>query len=85
MTDAKACAKLVFTTIQDKSVLCSRSIQYLKGLKKDIFTNMDQYLNYIKSENEFIVISQKIAEIDQNMPLLLGTSRALIENVLLCH
>ena len=46
---------------------------------------MDQYLNYIKSENEFIVISQKIAEIDQNMPLLLGTSRALIENVLLCH
>lgn len=46
---------------------------------------MEQYLNYLKSDEQHVIISQKISDIDYNMPRLMGTSKALIENVILCH
>ena len=84
-SETKACAKLVFRTVGGQRFLCSRSVKLARGLKKDLFAHMEQYLSYLKDENQHVVISQKAAEIDLNMPRLLGTTKALVENVLLCH
>lgn len=82
--ETKAAVKLKFTAVGNRAVLCVRSMLLQTGRNEGL-RKMEQFLRLRSTEGEVLTIGHTCAEIDRQMPELLGLSRAVIESVVLCH
>ena len=83
-TETKAAVKLLFNAINGKPILCARSLSFNRTTKKECFKRIEQFLR-IKSKDRTETIGHTCAEIDKQVPDLMGISKAVLENVILCH
>jgi len=83
--ETKAAVKLKFKAINGKDIVCTRIMQYSVTNKRDEFRKTEQFLKIRHPNDEMVTIGHTCMEIDKQMPELLGLSRAVIENVVLCH
>ena len=84
--DVVAQVKLLFHNTNKVKMVCTRSMQLSiarNGARKQ--STLDGQI-VIQTENgERTAISSRCAELDVQMPLSLGVSKAVLENVIFCH
>ena len=82
--EVKAQVKLGFTNTNGQKMVASRSLLLtVKKTAKSMKTLEGQLVIY--NGNERTTLSSKCAEMDVQMALSLGVSKAVLENVLFCH
>lgn len=88
--ETNAVCKLKFSAINKQPILCTRSMSLKRRSNKLEFKALEQTLK-IKTPTENgipgkeLIVSHTQAEIDKQIPELLGVSRAVLENVIFCH
>jgi DNA repair protein RAD50 len=84
--DIVAQVRLLFHNTNGVRMVCSRSMQLSiarNGARKQ--TTLDGQLLLGTATGERTAISSRCAELDVQMPLSLGVSKAVLENVIFCH
>ena len=81
--------KLAFVNANGKSMITTRTMQLTRrknrtGLSTSTFKTLDGQLAVI-DRGEKITKSSKNSELDSSIPLYLGASRAILDNVIFCH
>lgn len=84
-TEMKGAVKLRFRAINGKGIYCARMMQLNFANQKDEIRKAEQYLKIRQPNGELVSISHTCMEMDKQVPELLGLSKAVIENVVLCH
>ncbi|OLL27062.1 DNA repair protein rad50 [Neolecta irregularis DAH-3] len=84
-TDVKGQVKLLFRNTNNIKMICVRSVQCTikKGTRS--FKSLESQLTAHRSDNERSTISNRCAELDAQMPISLGVSKSILENVIFCH
>lgn len=77
--------KLKFYALNKRPILSVRSFKVTANIKKHSFAKTEQVLKTRTDTGETICISHTCAEIDKQVPELLGVSKAVLEYVILCH
>lgn len=86
LPETKASIKLVFNTIKGKPVFAMRSFQLLNKKQKQEFKKLEQVLKARDERTgQEISINKNCSEMDKSVPLLMGVSNAILENVIFCH
>ncbi|KJE92253.1 zinc ion binding protein [Capsaspora owczarzaki ATCC 30864] len=84
--EVKAQVKLRFTNVSGKSMVCSRRLQVTQTAKKASCKTIESTLLTIDPvTGEKQSISSKCADMDRLIPIELGVSKAVLENVIFCH
>ena len=82
--EVMALAKVGFRNTQGNYMICSRRLQLtVKKNTRQLKTLEAQLL--LKANGERTAISSRVAELDQMMPMYLGVSKAILDNVIFCH
>jgi DNA repair exonuclease SbcCD ATPase subunit len=84
--DVVAQVKLQFHNTNNVKVVCTRSLQLSiarNGARKQ--STLDGQMQIQTPEGERVAISSRCAELDIQMPISLGVSKAVLENVIFCH
>ena len=84
--DVVAQVRLLFHNTNGVRMVCTRSMQLSiarNGTRKQ--TTLDGQLLLETATGERTAISSRGAELDVQMPLSLGVSKAVLENVIFCH
>lgn len=82
--EVRAQIKLLFQTSSGKAMLCTRSMQLLMKRTTMTFKTLEGQLQVVNN-GEKTILSTKVAELDSQVPLNLGVSRAVLEYVIFCH
>ena len=86
-TDVKAQIRLKFRNVKGQSMVVTRSMQ--STLKKNSKLEQKSLEGLLVTNDpatgEQVSISTRCAELDSEIPLHLGVSRAVLENVIFCH
>lgn len=86
-TEVKAQIRLKFRNVKGQSMVVTRSMQ--STLKKNAKLEQKSLEGLLvttdPSTGEQVSISTRCAELDSEIPLHLGVSRAVLENVIFCH
>lgn len=77
--------KLKFFAINRQPILCIRQMSVRRKNNKLEFKKVDQQLKTKNPQGTEVTVSHSSAEIDRQVPELLGVSRAVLENVIFCH
>ncbi|PVU93816.1 hypothetical protein BB561_003017 [Smittium simulii] len=86
--EIKAQVKLKFKNINSKDMVCTRSLQATQKKTGISMQTLESVLVISKDKatgQESSSISTKCADLDTEMPLQLGISKAILENVIFCH
>lgn len=81
----KASIKLKFITPRGKEVLIIRNFQLAIKNNKYEFKRFEQLLKSHNSAGELVTINSTCIDIDKQVPLLMHSSKAILENVIFCH
>jgi len=84
--DVVAQVKLAFRNTNNVKIVCTRSMQLSiarTGVRKQ--STLDGQMLLETDTGERHAISSRCAELDIQMPLSLGVSKAVLENVIFCH
>ena len=84
--DVVAQVKLLFHNTNNVKIVCTRSMQLSiarNGTRKQ--STLDGQMLLETENGERATISSRCAELDTQMPLSLGVSKAVLENVIFCH
>ena len=82
----KAQVKLKFRNLKGLPMVVTRSIQLsIKNKKSELKTLEGLLVTNDPATGEQISISSRVADLDAEVPLHLGVSRAVLENVIFCH
>lgn len=85
-TETKAQIKLRFRTAAGKDVVCIRSFQLTQKASKMEFKAIDSVLQTINPHTgEKVCLSYRCADMDREIPSLMGVSKAILENVIFVH
>lgn len=84
-TETTGVVKLKFFAINNHPILCIRSFNLKRRQNKLEFKTLEQILRTKDLENRDITVNHTCAEIDRQVPELLGVSKAVLENVIFCH
>lgn len=84
-TSVKANLKLRFTAHGGKSMVIVRSMEVTQKKNTMTFKQLDGNLRTVNNTGERIAMSHKCTELDRQIPLMLGVSKAILENVVFCH
>ncbi|CAN6722690.1 unnamed protein product [Malus baccata var. baccata] len=85
-TETKAQIKLRFRTAAGKDVVCIRSFQLTQKASKMEFKAIDSVLQTINPHTgEKVCLSYRCADMDREIPALMGVSKAILENVIFVH
>eukprot|EP00698_Gefionella_okellyi_P003722 TRINITY_DN13469_c0_g1_i1.p1 TRINITY_DN13469_c0_g1~~TRINITY_DN13469_c0_g1_i1.p1 ORF type:complete len:1307 (+),score=384.17 TRINITY_DN13469_c0_g1_i1:102-4022(+) len=84
-TEVKARTKLAFHTAGGKAMICSRSFQLTQKQSKHEFKVLDSSLVTYDSEHKKVSQSMKCADLDREIPELMGAGKAILEFVVFCH
>ena len=77
--------KLKFWAINRQPILCIRKMSLRRKNNKLEFKKTEQILKTKGQDLQEVSVSHTCAEIDRQVPELLGVSRAVLENVIFCH
>ncbi|KAK9728775.1 DNA repair protein rad50 [Basidiobolus ranarum] len=85
-TEVRAQIKLKFKNVNQRQMVCTRSIQ-LTQKKTSVMQKTLESLLLAKDPvtGEQVSISSRCAELDNDLPLHLGVSKAILDNVIFCH
>ena len=84
--EVKGQIKLKFKNVRGQTMVCTRSLQSIQKKSKLEQKTLESLLSTTDpTTGEQISISSRCAEMDTEIPLQLGVSRAVLENVLFCH
>src|SRR5277367_978789 len=84
--DVVAQVRLLFRNTNNVKIVCTRSMQLSiarNGTRKQ--STLDGQMLLITENGERTAVSSRCAELDVQMPLSLGVSKAVLENVIFCH
>uniref|UniRef100_A0A1D1XWK9 DNA repair protein RAD50 n=1 Tax=Anthurium amnicola TaxID=1678845 RepID=A0A1D1XWK9_9ARAE len=85
-TETKAQVKLRFKTAAGKDVVCIRSFQLTQKASKMEFKAIESVLQTINPHTgEKVCLSYRCADMDREIPALMGVSKAILENVIFVH
>lgn len=84
--DIKSQIKLKFKALNKKQIIAMRTFQLtsLKNAKLEMKT-LEQVLKTKDINGDIVSINHTCAEMEKQVPELLGVSRAVLENVIFCH
>ena len=85
VAETKAFLKLKFTTTTGKEVFALRSFQLMNKKTKQEFKKLEQVLKAKDDKGNDISINKNCMEMDRQVPMLMGVSNAILENVVFCH
>lgn len=84
--EVKGQIKLKFKNVRGQTMVCTRSLQSTQKKSKLEQKTLESLLSTTDpTTGEPVSISSRCAEMDAEVPLQLGVSRAVLENVLFCH
>jgi DNA repair protein RAD50 len=85
-TDVKAQIKLKFNNVNGRPMVCTRSIQVTQT-KTGVRQKTLESLLLVKDPetDEQLSLSARGAELDTAIPMHLGVSKAILDNVIFCH
>ncbi|CAM6096053.1 unnamed protein product [Calypogeia fissa] len=85
-TETKGQIKLRFKTGAGKDVVCIRSFQLTQKGSKMEFKAIESVLQTINAHTgEKVCLSYRCADMDKEVPTLMGVSKAILENVIFVH
>ncbi|KAL5542789.1 hypothetical protein UlMin_010499 [Ulmus minor] len=85
-TETKGQIKLRFKTAAGKDVVCIRSFQLTQKASKMEYKAIESVLQTINPHNgEKVCLSYRCADMDREIPALMGVSKAILENVIFVH
>jgi DNA repair protein RAD50 len=85
-TETKGQIKLRFKTAAAKDVVCIRSFQLTQKASKMEYKAIESVLQTINSiTGEKVCLSYRCADMDREVPALMGVSKAILENVIFVH
>ncbi|KAL3678836.1 hypothetical protein R1sor_021792 [Riccia sorocarpa] len=85
-TETKGQIKLRFKTSAQKDVVCIRSFQLTQKGAKMEFKAIESVLQTINPHTgEKVCLSYRCADMDREVPALMGVSKAVLENVIFVH
>ncbi|KAL6188857.1 hypothetical protein ACLB2K_040248 [Fragaria x ananassa] len=85
-TETKGQIKLRFKTAAGKDVVCIRSFQLTQKVSKMEFKAIESVLQTINPHTgEKVCLSYRCADMDKEIPALMGVSKAILENVIFVH
>uniref|UniRef100_A0A7N1A2Q4 DNA repair protein RAD50 n=1 Tax=Kalanchoe fedtschenkoi TaxID=63787 RepID=A0A7N1A2Q4_KALFE len=85
-TETKAQIKLRFRTAAEKDVVCIRSFQLTQKASKMEYKAIESVLQTINPHTgEKVCLSYRCADMDREVPALMGVSKAILENVIFVH
>ncbi|KAJ7547995.1 hypothetical protein O6H91_08G112800 [Diphasiastrum complanatum] len=85
-TETKGQIKLRFKTAAGKDVVCIRSFQLIQKASKLEYKAIESVLQTINSHTgEKVCLSYRCADMDKEVPALMGVSKAILENVIFVH
>ncbi|CAM8905564.1 unnamed protein product [Rhodiola kirilowii] len=85
-TETKAQIKLRFRTAAEKDVVCIRSFQLTQKASKMEYKAIESVLQTINPHSgEKVCLSYRCADMDREVPALMGVSKAILENVIFVH
>ncbi|KAL9332842.1 hypothetical protein ACSQ67_002452 [Phaseolus vulgaris] len=85
-TETKGQIKLRFKTAAGKDVVCVRSFQLTQKASKMEYKAIESVLQTINPHTgEKVCLSYRCADMDREIPALMGVSKAILENVIFVH
>lgn len=84
-TEVKGCIKLRFNNAANEICILTRSLQLTKKKVKLEFRQLDGMLKIKDRTGKTSSLSYKCADLDKHMPLQLGVTSSILENVIFCH
>ncbi|KAJ7015716.1 hypothetical protein NC653_004881 [Populus alba x Populus x berolinensis] len=85
-TETKGQIKLRFKTAAAKDVVCIRSFQLTQKASKMEYKAIESVLQTINPHTgEKVCLSYRCADMDREIPALMGVSKAILENVIFVH
>lgn len=85
-TETKGQIKLRFKTAAGKDVVCVRSFQLTQKASKMEYKAIESVLQTINPHTgEKVCLSYRCADMDKEIPALMGVSKAILENVIFVH
>lgn len=85
-TETKGQIKLRFKTAARKDVVCIRSFQLTQKATKMEYKALESVLQTINPHTgEKVCLSYRCADMDREIPALMGVSKAILENVIFVH
>ena len=81
----KANIKLRFNNGAGNSMVVVRSMEVKQQKVKLMFKQLDGTIRASDKHGQRVSMSHKCTELDRQVPLLLGVSKAILENVVFCH
>ncbi|KAG0456079.1 hypothetical protein HPP92_023867 [Vanilla planifolia] len=85
-TETKGQIKLRFKTAAGKDVVCIRSFQLTQKASKMEFKALESVLQTINPHSgEKVCLSYRCADMDREIPALMGVSKAILDNVIFVH
>ncbi|XP_038720675.1 DNA repair protein RAD50 [Tripterygium wilfordii] len=85
-TETKGQIKLRFKTAVGKDVVCIRSFQLTQKASKMEYKAIESVLQTINPHSgEKVCLSYRCADMDREIPALMGVSKAVLENVIFVH
>ncbi|KAL7145285.1 hypothetical protein ABFS83_07G070900 [Erythranthe nasuta] len=85
-TETKGQIKLRFKTAARKDVVCIRSFQLTQKATKMEYKAIESVLQTINPQTgETVCLSYRCADMDREIPALMGVSKAILENVIFVH
>ena len=76
---------MLFKNQRNVPCIAVRSLQLLRKKTKLEFKALDAVLKTLNDENEEVSTSMRCTELDRSIPVLIGVSAAVLENVIFCH
>eukprot|EP01102_Stenamoeba_stenopodia_P001782 TRINITY_DN11621_c0_g1_i1.p1 TRINITY_DN11621_c0_g1~~TRINITY_DN11621_c0_g1_i1.p1 ORF type:complete len:1339 (+),score=313.83 TRINITY_DN11621_c0_g1_i1:75-4019(+) len=83
--EVKAQIKMKFCSASGKPVVCTRSLQLTQKQNRQECKTLESALQTINNAGEKVSQSFRCADIDKEIPELMGVSKAILENVIFCH
>ncbi|KAL4192604.1 hypothetical protein AMTRI_Chr06g195080 [Amborella trichopoda] len=85
-TETKGQIKLRFKTAASKDVVCIRSFQLTQKASKMEYKAIESVLQTVNPHTgEKVCLSYRCADMDREIPALMGVSKAILENVIFVH
>jgi DNA repair protein RAD50 len=81
----KASIKLRFTNRAGHSMVAVRAMELDQKKTKMTFKQLDGALRTVDKDGNRQALSHKCSELDKQIPLMLGVSKAILEHVVFCH
>lgn len=83
--EVKAQIKLRFKNVNGKPIVCTRSMQLSQKANTKQMKTLESALQTYSEDGQKVSQSFRCADLDKEIPELMGVSKPILENVIFCH